>query len=107
MSTAYIGVEQKIRIPRIISRPILFIGTSVHFSSSPVFQIIAAIYLAQINKIEISLSHYLLTAFLTLIASCALAPIPSGSLVSLALVLNGLNIDQGQIGLLFSVDWLM
>ena len=52
-------------------------------------------------------SYYLLTAFLTLIASCALAPIPSGSLVSLALVLNGLNIDQSQIGLLFTVDWLM
>jgi len=65
------------------------------------------LYLAQLNNIEIKVSYYFLTAFLTLIASATVAGIPNGGLVNLALILNGLNVDPAQIGLIFTVDWLM
>jgi len=100
-------VEQKNRIPKIISRPILFIGTSVHYSGSPVYQVIGALFIAQINNKSLTIGQYFLTSFLTIISSTTVAGIPSGGLITSVLILNGLNIDQSQIGLIFTIDWLI
>ncbi len=54
------GLEQKHEIRKIISRPILFIGTSIHFTAIPMHQLIGSIFIAQLNDQTISLSQYIL-----------------------------------------------
>lgn len=48
-----------------------------------------------------------LFSFLSLIASLTVAGIPSGGLVTSVLILQGLNINHNQIGLIFTVDWFV
>ena len=46
-------------------------------------------------------------SFLTLVAALTVAGIPSGGIVTTILILDGLNINQNQIGLILTVDWFM
>ena len=91
------------------------------------FQIIGSIFIAQLNDKDLSTSDYFLAAyiclikeyllkeniyllslsFLTYIASLTVAGIPSGGLVTIVLIISGLNINQNQVGLIFTVDWFM
>jgi len=100
-------IEQKHHVSKVISRPILFVGTSIHFTGTPLRQLIGAIFIAQINNKELSVSDYFLTAVLTIISSLTVAGIPSGGLVTIVQILNGLNIDQNQVALIFTVDWFI
>ena len=55
-------MEQKHKIPKIISRPILFVGTSIHYTGIPMYQIIGSIFIAQLNDKDLSTSDYFLAA---------------------------------------------
>jgi Na+/H+-dicarboxylate symporter len=53
------------------------------------------------------LKNFILLSILTIITTITAVGIPSGGLVSIALILNAIGISSKQIGLIYIVDWLV
>jgi Na+/H+-dicarboxylate symporter len=51
-------VEEKNKVPKIISRFMLTVGTSINVDGTTMYTLIAALFIAQLNKIDLSLIDY-------------------------------------------------
>ena len=87
----------------VVKRSIFYIKIGEKFIKNLFYEIVEPSYL--IHIFDFSLLIFL--SVLTIISSLTVAGIPSGGLVTIVQILNGLNIDQNQVALIFTVDWFM
>lgn len=100
-------VEEKNKVPKIISRFMLTVGTSINVDGTTMYTLIAALFIAQLNKIEMSLIDYFVVSITAAFASIGSAGIPAGATLALLASLNALNIPVREISIFISLDWLM
>jgi Na+/H+-dicarboxylate symporter len=70
---------------------------------------VAVIFVAQIMGVEMTLTTQFMVVALALLTSIGVAGIPSASLVAILVIMNNVNIQNGEafIGLLLAVDRLL
>ena len=76
-------------------------------AGSALYECIAVLFIAQVYGIELSMTHQVLIAVLSLITSMGVAGIPSGSLVAIIIVLHSLGLPAEGIALILPVDRLL
>jgi proton glutamate symport protein len=76
-------------------------------SGSALYECVAAMFVAQVYGIDISLGTQLLVVFLALITSMGVAGIPSASLVAIIIILKAIGLPAEGIGLFIAVDRLL
>ncbi len=67
----------------------------------------AAIFIAQLNGIELSFPQLLTISLTSTLASVGAAAIPSAGLVTLVIVLNSVGLPTDDIALIVAVDWFL
>jgi len=100
-------VEKRAGVSNKICSFVVPLGTSVNMSGSALYECVAAFFIAQVYGIELSLVHQGLIVFLSLITSMGIAGIPSGSLVSIMIVLNAMGIPVEGLALILPVDRIL
>lgn len=83
------------------------LGTTINMDGTAVYQTIAAVFLAQVTGIEISLSGYLLIIMTALGASIGAPGMPGVGVVILSTILHGIGVDAGYIALIIGVDRIL
>jgi Na+/H+-dicarboxylate symporter len=73
-------------------------------SGSALYECVAALFVAQVYGIEISLTMQFLVVIVSLVASIGVAGVPSASLVAILLILNAIGLPAEGIGLFVAVD---
>jgi Na+/H+-dicarboxylate symporter len=76
-------------------------------SASALYGCIAVFFIAQVHGIQISFVHQALLVFLSTITSMGIAGIPSGSLVSIMVILNAMGIPAEGLALILPVDRIL
>ncbi len=100
-------VEKRAGVSNRICSLVVPLGTSINMSGSALYECVAALFVAQVYGIEVSLTMQFLAVIVSLVASIGVAGVPSGSLVAILLILNAMGLPAEGMGLFVAVDRLL
>ncbi|CAG00368.1 unnamed protein product, partial [Tetraodon nigroviridis] len=108
-------VEENNGVDKRISRFILPIGATVNMDGAAIFQCIAAVFIAQLNNVELNggqiftildalgaVSRVTATA-----SSVGAAGIPAGGIITIAIILEAIGLPTNDLSLMLAVDWIV
>ena len=99
--------EKKLNVSKEISSFVLPIGATVNMDGTSLYQSVAALFIAQIYGIDLSLSLQLTIVITALLASIGAAAVPGAGIVMLVIVLNSVGLPNEGIALILAVDRLL
>ena len=104
LPTALRVAEEKLRLPRRVSRFVLTIGATANQNGTAMFEGVTVIFLAQFFGIELTLWQQLTVMLVCILGGIGTAGVPTGSLPVVALILAMVGIDPQAIALVLGVD---
>ncbi|KAG8515289.1 Neutral amino acid transporter B(0) [Galemys pyrenaicus] len=100
-------VEERNGVTKHISRFILPIGATVNMDGAALFQCVAAVFIAQLNKQPLNFVNIITILVTATASSVGAAGIPAGGVLTLAIILEAVNLPVHYISLILAVDWLV
>ena len=104
LPTALRVAEEKLRLPRRVSRFVLTIGATANQNGTAMFEGVTVIFLAQFFGIELTFWQQLTVMLVCILGGIGTAGVPAGSLPVVALILAMVGIDPQAIALVLGVD---
>ncbi|XP_026158948.1 excitatory amino acid transporter 3-like [Mastacembelus armatus] len=99
--------ENNLKIDRKTACFLLPIGVNINKNGTALYEIIAAIFIAQLNNIHLDLSQIITLYVTTAVASSGAAGIPSMGAVTTLIVLAAVGLPAKEASILLSVEWLL
>jgi DAACS family dicarboxylate/amino acid:cation (Na+ or H+) symporter len=96
--------DEKLRLPRRISRFVLTVGATANQNGTALFEGVTVIFLAQFFGVELSLAQQVTVMFVCILGGIGTAGVPSGSLPVVALICAMVNVPAEGIGLILGVN---
>jgi proton glutamate symport protein len=100
-------VEKRAKVSNKICSLVVPLGTSMNMSGSALYECVAALFVAQVYGLKISLVTQFLVGSLALLTSLGVAGIPGGSLVAVIIILQTIGLPAEGIGLFIAVDRIL
>ncbi|XP_025705665.1 neutral amino acid transporter B(0) isoform X2 [Callorhinus ursinus] len=100
-------VEERNGVAKHISRFILPIGATVNMDGAALFQCVAAVFIAQLNQRSLDFVKIITILVTATASSVGAAGIPAGGVLTLAIILEAVNLPVQDISLILAVDWLV
>jgi Na+/H+-dicarboxylate symporter len=83
------------------------VGSNFNNDGTALYEAMAALFVAQMLGVDLSLTDQLLVVLTSVIASVGAAGIPEAGLVTMTLVFTAVHLPTEYIALLLSVDWFL
>ena len=83
------------------------LGATVNMNGTALYESIAAIFIAQMVGIELSIGDQVLVFLTATLAAIGAAGIPEAGLVTMVIVLQAVGLPLEGIGMLLSIDWFL
>jgi Na+/H+-dicarboxylate symporter len=99
--------EQKLGVPKEITSFVLPLGATVNMDGTSMYQAVAAVFIAQVYGLDLSLTAQLTILLTAVLASIGTAPVPGVGIVMLIIVLRSVNVPEEGIALILGIDRLM
>uniref|UniRef100_A0A8C8Z6E5 Amino acid transporter n=1 Tax=Prolemur simus TaxID=1328070 RepID=A0A8C8Z6E5_PROSS len=100
-------VEENNGVAKHISRFILPIGATVNMDGAALFQCVAAVFIAQLNRQPLDFVKIITILVTATASSVGAAGIPAGGVLTLAIILEAVSLPVVDISLILAVDWLV
>ncbi|TNE53278.1 MAG: dicarboxylate/amino acid:cation symporter [Bacteroidetes bacterium] len=100
-------VKDRIGVSKEITSFVLPIGATVNMDGTSLYQAVAAIFLAQIHMIDLSIGQQLTIIVTATMASIGSAAVPSAGLVMLMIVLGSVGLNPAWIAFIMPIDRLL
>ena len=100
-------LENRFGVPNSITTFSVPIGVTVNMDGTALFEVMAAIFVAQVFGVELSLMQHITLVILVLVTSIGVAGVPGGSLPILMAAMASLGIPVEGIALILGVDRLL
>lgn len=100
-------VEKRAGVSNGICSLVIPLGTSLNMSGSALYECVAAMFVAQVYGIDISISSQIIFVLLALMTSMGVAGIPAASLVAVIVILKAFGLPIEGIGLFLAVDRIL
>uniref|UniRef100_A0A8C3WGC7 Amino acid transporter n=1 Tax=Catagonus wagneri TaxID=51154 RepID=A0A8C3WGC7_9CETA len=100
-------IEEKNGVAKHISRFILPIGATVNMDGAALFQCVAAVFIAQLNQRSLDFVNIITILVTATASSVGAAGIPAGGILTLAIILEAVNLPVHDISLILAMDWLV
>jgi len=97
-------VTGQFKVSRTIANFVLPVGVTINMDGTSCYQAIAAVFIAQVFGIELTLAQQLTIVLLATAASIGSPGVPGGSIVMLIIVLNSVGIPVEGLALILGVD---
>jgi DAACS family dicarboxylate/amino acid:cation (Na+ or H+) symporter len=104
LPTALMVAEEKLQLPRRISRFVLTIGATANQNGTALFEGVTVLFLAQFFNIDLSLTQQFVVMLVCILGGIGTAGIPAGSLPVIALICGMVGVPPEGIGLILGVD---
>jgi Na+/H+-dicarboxylate symporter len=104
LPTALRVAEERLKLPRRVSRFVLTIGATANQNGTAMFEGVTVIFLAQFFGIELTLWQQLTVMLVCILGGIGTAGVPAGSLPVVALILAMVGIRPEAIALVLGVD---
>lgn len=107
LPTALEVAEDRLRLPRDISRFVLTIGSTANQNGTALFEGVTVLFLAQFYGVELSLAQQATVMGVCVLGGVGTAGVPAGSIPVIALILGMVGVPVEGIGLILGVDRLL
>jgi Na+/H+-dicarboxylate symporter len=97
-------VEEHLGVDEDVTSFVLPIGATVNMDGTSLYQAVAAIFIAQVMGLELSLTTQLMIIVTATLASIGSAAVPSAGMVMLVIVLGQAGIPEAGLALIFAID---
>ncbi|NJC42335.1 DAACS family dicarboxylate/amino acid:cation (Na+ or H+) symporter [Brevundimonas alba] len=98
------AAEEKLMLPRRISRFVLTVGATANQNGTALFEGVTVLFLAQFFGVDLSLGQQLVVMLVCILGGIGTAGVPAGSLPVIALILTMVGVPAEGIGLILGVD---
>ncbi len=99
--------EEELKVSKEVSSFVLPLGSTVNMDGTALYQGVAAVFIAQVFGLDLSLGDQLGVVLTATMASVGAAGVPGAGIVTLALVLTAAGIPQVGLALILGVDRLL
>ncbi|MFK7819056.1 MAG: dicarboxylate/amino acid:cation symporter, partial [Planctomycetaceae bacterium] len=100
-------VEEHLGVEKEVASFVLPVGATVNMDGTSLYQAVAAIFIAQVMGIDLTLGNQLMIVVTATLASIGSAAVPGAGMVMLAVVLQAIGVPVEGITLIFAVDRLL
>lgn len=83
------------------------IGATINMDGTALYEAVAAIFIAQVRGITLSLGSLVAVSITATAASIGAAGIPQAGLVTMVMVLDTVGLPAEDVTLIIAVDWLL
>ncbi|GFX59508.1 hypothetical protein TNCV_2034371 [Trichonephila clavipes] len=90
-----------------VSRFCLPIGATINMDGTALYEAVAAIFIAQVRGISLSIGSIIAISITATAASIGAAGIPQAGLVTMVMVLNVVGLPAEDVTLILVVDWIL
>ncbi|XP_060929554.1 excitatory amino acid transporter 1-like isoform X2 [Limanda limanda] len=100
-------LEENNKIDKRITRFVLPVGATINMDGTALYEALAAIFIAQVNNMEMNFGQILTISITATAASIGAAGIPQAGLVTMVIVLTSVGLPTDDITLIIAVDWFL
>ncbi|XP_022918475.1 excitatory amino acid transporter 1-like [Onthophagus taurus] len=100
-------LEEKSKLDPRIVRFCLPIGVTINMDGTALYEAVAAIFIAQVRGISLSIGHLIAISITATAASIGAAGIPQAGLVTMVMVLDTVGLPAEDVSLILAIDWLL
>ncbi|MCP4705325.1 MAG: dicarboxylate/amino acid:cation symporter, partial [candidate division Zixibacteria bacterium] len=101
------AVTEKNKVDSKASSFVLPLGATINMDGTALYEAVAAIFIAQIYGIDLSVGAQVIIFFTATLASIGAAAIPEAGLVMMTLVLSAVGLPLEGIGIILVIDWFL
>lgn len=99
--------EEKLGVPKSITSFVLPLGATINMDGTALYQGVAAVFIAQVFGMDLTLGDQLTILFTATLASIGTAPVPGVGLIMLVIILRSVGIPQAGLALILGVDRIL
>ncbi|XP_022102913.1 excitatory amino acid transporter 3-like isoform X2 [Acanthaster planci] len=100
-------LEQNNGIDKRVTRFMLPIGATINMDGTALYEAVAAIFIAQVNNLEMDVATVITVSVTATLASIGAAGVPQAGLVTLVIVLNAVGLPAEDVTLIIVIDWFL
>jgi len=100
-------VEEKNKVDERAASFVLPLGATINMDGTALYEAVAALFIAQIYGIDLSIGAQVIIFFTATLASVGAAAIPEAGLVMMSLVLTAVGLPLEGIGIILAIDWFL
>jgi len=97
-------VEEHLGVDREVSSFVLPIGATINMDGTSLYQSVAAVFIAQVLGMDLTLDDQLTIVMTATLASIGSAAVPGAGMVMLVVVLEAINVPAYGLALIFAID---
>jgi Na+/H+-dicarboxylate symporter len=101
------AMEKNAGVSAKISSFTLPLGATINMNGTALYEIVAALFIAQSYGIHLTVGQQVITVFTALMASIGAAGIPMAGMVTMGMVLTAVGLPMEGIGLIMAVDRIL
>ncbi|XP_020651333.1 excitatory amino acid transporter 1 [Pogona vitticeps] len=100
-------LEENNGVDKRITRFVLPVGATINMDGTALYEALAAIFIAQVNNMDLNFGQILTISITATAASIGAAGIPQAGLVTMVIVLTSVGLPTDDITLIIAVDWFL
>ncbi|KAM7061907.1 neutral amino acid transporter A isoform 1-T1 [Acridotheres tristis] len=100
-------IEENNKVDKRISRFILPIGATVNMDGAAIFQCMAAVFIAQLNNVDLNPGQIFTILVTATASSVGAAGVPAGGVLTIAIILEAIGLPTNDLSLILAVDWIV
>jgi len=99
--------EKNLGVSRQVTSFVLPLGATINMDGTALYQAVAAIFIAQVFGIDLTITQQLTVILTATLASVGAAGVPGAGMITLALVLSTIGVPETGIALIFGLDRIL
>ncbi|XP_060763628.1 solute carrier family 1 member 3a isoform X2 [Neoarius graeffei] len=100
-------LEENNGVDKRVTRFVLPVGATINMDGTALYEALAAIFIAQVNNMNLNFGQILTVSITATAASIGAAGIPQAGLVTMVIVLTSVGLPTDDISLIIAVDWFL
>uniref|UniRef100_A0A8C1VGR4 Amino acid transporter n=1 Tax=Cyprinus carpio TaxID=7962 RepID=A0A8C1VGR4_CYPCA len=100
-------LEENNHVDKRVTRFVLPVGATINMDGTALYEALAAIFIAQVNDMDLNFGEILTISITATAASIGAAGIPQAGLVTMVIVLTSVGLPTDDITLIIAVDWFL
>ena len=99
--------RQKLKVPNKVASFVLPLGITINMDGTALFQSVAAVFIAQIYGVPLSITSILMIIFIAILASIGAAAVPSAGIITLAMILTAIGAPLDGTAIILGIDRIL